>query len=198
MSFGTAVSAGLGTGYDLRNKQDPAGRRWMPLNAQLAVSPDDWLRLSAEADYDIWFKTWRRASGTLGIGNMETGPAVMLHPDYTNNRLQLPLAIRTSGDYRMAEYLFADSFQDSSQYPELFYVDAEAVSPIAPHLKASFAGQYDAQTRKLSCYSVGLTRDLHCWELEGAYHRYVTGEYRFTASIRLKAFPGEQLPLVTF
>jgi len=196
-SYGFVLSASVRTGYDLRNRQDPSLRRWMPVTPELSFNPHPDLSLSAEADYDLWFGRFRRASSTLGLGRSDGPIFLRIRPSYTNNRLALNSATRTMQDYRMAEYLYADSFQSSLAWPEVFYVDAEAGFPIAPGLRAGVSGQYDAQTRQVTFYSLTLTRDLHCWEAEGSFHRYVTGELRFAASLHLKAFPKEAIPLIT-
>jgi len=100
-------------------------------------------------------------------------------------------------DYRLSRILYADSFQTAEQFPELFYTDAELAFPITPLTRAFASGQYDYQYRKVTFYTIGIIRNVHCWEVEGAYRRYMSGEYRFDASLHLKAFPREKLPLIS-
>ncbi len=96
----------------------------------------------------------------------------------------------------MAESLYGPSFLDSSSTPTIFIVDATVMTPVAPRVRAEVGGQYDAGLHKVRFYSVSVTRDLHCWELNGTYHRFMTGEYRFGAALSVKAFPQQRLPLL--
>lgn len=195
-SAGTVASASIRTGYDLRNKQDVKLRRWMPVTPELSVTPHPVASISADADYDLYYGRFRRAGGTLGLGRAGGSWYARVRPSYTNNRLGLTEAVRTSQDYRMAEYLYAESFQTSLAFPDLYYLDAEMGFPILPRLRAVAMGQYDFQLKQLNYCTVSLIRDLHCWEAEADFHLYVTGEYRVNLSLRLKAFPKETIPLI--
>jgi len=196
-SPGNAFIASVRSGYDLRNKQDEKLRRWMPITPDAYFTPSPAFSLSSDADYDIFYHRWRRAQGTMALGVRDQGPWLRVRPSYLDNRLALSVLDRTSMDYRLSKYLFADSFQDSSQFPELFYTDVEVSFPVTPLTRAYASGQYDFQIKRLSFYTVGLVRNLHCWEMEAAFHHYTTGEYRFDAGLRLIAFPREKLPLIS-
>jgi hypothetical protein len=45
-------------------------------------------------------------------------------------------------------------------------------------------------------YTISVTRNLHCWELVGTFQHYLSGDYRFNASVGLLAFPVERVPLI--
>ena len=194
--IGKTVSAGLGSGYDLRNRQDPSRRRWLPVVPDLTLTPSELVSMNAQAEFDVWHRDWRTASGTLRVGRESEGPLLRLRPSYTNNSMDLPAATVTSQEYLMARHLYGSSFQLASMYPRILLMDTEALVPLTSRLNAGFYGQYDFSTHNLRFYSVSLTRDLHCWNLMGNFQKFITGEYRFDASISLKAFPRERLPLI--
>ena len=194
---GRAGYIGVSTGYDLRNKQDPSRRRWRPVTPSAGLVPWEWLALSADADYDLWYGRWRRASGDLRVGYEPDGPFVRLRPSFTNNRLGLPAATTTSQEYRIASYLYGPSFQGSDLYPNIFYVDGEVGAYILPGIRVGAFGQYDIEFHRLHHYTLTVARDLHCWELIGSFDRYADGGYRFNASMSLKAFPMDRIPLVS-
>lgn len=194
--FGEVASAGLSGGYDLRNKQDPSRRRWLPMIPDLTLTPNELVSMNAQAEFDVWHRDWRTASGTLRIGRENEGPMLRLRPSYTNNSMDLPAATVTSQEYLLARYVYQGNFQLASMFPRILLTDAEAIVPLTRRVKTGFYGQYDWQTHNLRFYSISLTRDLHCWNLVGNFQKFITGEYRFDASISLKAFPAERLPLI--
>jgi len=196
-SFDYGFSASVRSGYDLRNKQDEILRRWMPITPEAAFAPTPFFSISSDADYDIFYHRWRRASGTLGLGVRDKGAWIRIMPSYLDNRLALSQLEQTSMDYRLSRYLYADSFQSAALFPELFYTNVELSFPLTPLTRAYASGQYDYQYKRVSFYTVGLVRNLHCWDMEAAFHHYMTGEYRFDASLHLMAFPREKLPLIS-
>lgn len=196
-SLGYTLALSVRSGYDLRNRQDEVLRRWMPITPEAIYTPHPAVMLSSDADYDIFYHRWRRAQGTLALGERDKGAWIRIRPSYQDNRLALTLLEQGSMDYRLSKYLFADSFQDSAQFPELFYTDAEMSVPLTRLTRAYASGQYDYQYKRVSFYTVGVVRNVHCWEVDAAYHRYMDGEYRFDASLHLKAFPLEKLPLIS-
>ncbi|MEK7475292.1 MAG: LptA/OstA family protein [Candidatus Coatesbacteria bacterium] len=194
--FGRAGTLGTSLSYDLRNKQDPSRRRWSPLTGTLGLTPVRFVSLSAETGYDLWWRRIRSASGSLLLGMEAGGPFIRFQPRYTDNRLELPAATTTSQDYRLARFVYGASFQDDFQYRNIFVVDADASFPIAPGITVGAFGQWDAAARRVHWYTISVTRNLHCWELVGTFQRYVSGEYRFNASVGLIAFPVERVPLI--
>ena len=197
-SLGGGFFASVRSGYDLRNRQDVVLRRWMPITPEATYAPNPDFSITSDADYDIYYHRWRRAQGTLALGvRDQEGAWLRVRPSYVDNRLALSRLEQTSMDYRLSRYLYADSFQAAYQFPELFYTDVELSIPVTALIRAYASGQYDYQYRKPSFYTIGLVRNLHCWDVEGAYHRYMTGEYRFDASLHLMAFPREKLPLIS-
>lgn len=197
IALGYSLTASVRSGYDLRNRQDEILRRWMPITPEMTYMPNQAVFISSDADYDIFYHRWRRAQGTVGLGIRDKGAWIRVRPSYQDNRLALTRLEQSSMDYRLSKYLYADSFQDSDQFPELFYTDVELSVPVTATIRAYASGQYDHQYKRVSFYTVGLVRNIHCWEVEGAYHRYMTGEYRFDASLHLLAFPREKLPLIS-
>jgi hypothetical protein len=194
--LGKIGDARIATGYDLRNKQDPSRRRWTPVTPGLTLRPLEWLEVSADGEYDLWFRTFRGASGWLAFGSNGIGPYLKVAPRYTNNRLALSNAASTAQDYRLARHLYGASYQDASAYSKILLVDAEATTPILPHLRGSAIAQWDGATRKVHVFAATLTRDLHCWELTGTFQRFADGEWRANFALGLVAFPAERLPLL--
>ncbi len=194
--LGKIGDARISTGYDLRNKQDPAKRRWSPVTPGFTLRPHDLISMSADAEYDVWFGKVRGANGSLGVGIEGTGPFVRLSPRYTDNRLALSDAASTAQDYRLARYLYGASFQDAYAFAKILTVDAELTTPILPHLRGSAIAQWDGTQRRVHAFAATLTRDLHCWELTGTFQRFADGELRFHLSLGLVAFPAERVPLL--
>lgn len=194
---GRIGEARISAGYDLRNTQDPPKRRWSPVTPGLTLRPAHWLSLSADAEYDVWFGKFRGASGSLGIGREGEGPFVRLTPRFTDNRLALSNAASTAQDYRLARYLYGSSFQDANGFARILTVDAEAVTPILPNLRGSALAQWDGNARRVHVFTATLTRNLHCWELQGTFQRFADGELRFHLSLGLAAFPAERVPLLS-
>jgi hypothetical protein len=194
--LGRLGSLGTSLSYDLRNKQDPSRRRWSPLTGTLGLTPLRFVALSAETGYDLWWHKIRSASGSLVLGIEAGGPFVRVRPRYTNNRLELPAATTTSQDYRLARYVYGASFQDDFQFRNIFVVDADASFPVAPGVTVAAFGQWDASVRRVHWYTISVTRNLHCWELVGTFQHYLSGDYRFNASVGLLAFPVERVPLI--
>jgi len=195
--FGYGFSASIRSGYDLRNHQDGILRRWMPITPEALFNPNPAFSLSADADFDIFYHRWRRAQGIMAMGIPDKGASLKIRPSYLDNRVPLSAQEQTSMEYRLSRHLYADSFQSSSQFPELYFLDAEVSLPVTSLIRVYASGQYDFQYRKPSFYSVGLVRNIHCWEVEAAFHHYISGEYRFDASLHLWAFPREKFPLIS-
>jgi len=191
--FGKVGTLGATMSYDLRNKQDPSRRRWSPLTGTLSLAPHKFVSLSAETGYDLWWRKIRSASGSLLVGREAGGPFVRFRPRFTNNRLGLPAATTTSQEYRLARYVYGESFQNDLH---IFVVDADASFPVAPGVKVGAFGQWDNAVHRVHWYTVSVTRNLHCWELVCTYQRFASNEYRFNVGIGLVAFPGERLPVV--
>ncbi|MEK7767754.1 MAG: hypothetical protein AAB368_16110, partial [bacterium] len=210
--LGPVGTAAVGGGYDLRNRQDTPRRRWLPLTAQAAAAPRRGVSLSADGEFDLWYARWRRVAGSAGYSAGTNGFAATLRPSVTDNRLGLPLATTTSPEYRVAQHLYGSSFQNASIYPRIVLLNADVTVPLTSRLRVSLLSQFDLQPppdlylypaargrvqRHIRYYTVTVTRDLHCWELTGAFERYATGELRFNASLNLKAFPTERVPLLS-
>ena len=102
----------------------------------------------------------------------------------------------TSQEYLIAGYLYSNSFQRSADLRRIFLVDADLAFPLTSLIQVTGGGQYDPDLRRVNFLSVTIVRNLHCWELAGTFQRYASGELRFNASMGLKAFPGERVPLV--
>jgi hypothetical protein len=99
-------------GYDVRNRQDPAGRRWDPLLLRLEATPVPLVTASAEGAYDLWHahRAFRTVTGSLTVGRPDPeGAYARLLPRYTNNALSPTEATRTSQDYRIARILYGPS-----------------------------------------------------------------------------------------
>lgn len=209
--FESGLTLGVASGYDLRDKQDhPLIRRWRPLTPSVTYDPDPRLSLQGTGDYDLAYHRWRGASGTARAGT-PTGPRLELRPSYTDNRSTVPLpeTVTTSQEYLLAQNLYGGSFQDAATYSRIFTIDGNLATPLAPHLRLSANGQYnpfavDPATGvpiprgAMTFYGFSVIRELHCWELVGEFQKFPGGGYAFHASLTLRAFPREAVPLVSF
>lgn len=160
------------TGYNfLSSAGDPVSR----LDALSLVGSFNLLPFNLTWQSQYQWTTGKFSSGYVSAGTYGKGWTLSLNTSYA---YQGPYAsgLTPPADYR--EYSVYSSVNGTLQTNLGFAVQSSA--------------QYDFSRNRLNTFTVGIRRDLHCWEMQAGYTRTLASDGyqdQFGMGINLKAFP---------
>ncbi len=160
---GSVLSLQASTNYNLLPVAGGAGwsQRLSPLNLNGRAAPWEKLNFSWQGLYD-----WT-------LGRINSGY-------FAANTFGSKWSAFVNGSY---------SYRLNNPKPDAIYATAGGNYAFDFGLSVQTSVQYDFTEKRFNNITLGVSHDLHCWELQAGFVRYLDGRSEIGAGITLKAFP---------
>jgi hypothetical protein len=169
---------------DLRPyRRDDWVQRFEPLRLGGSWTPDPAVEVNLDSSYHVPTSQLKTLDLGLHLLDLAGFWQLSLSSSWVNNRLNQALP-RPGDDPQAPPLLNFDN-----RLPDVFLLSPGATFALGEKWRLTLTQRVNLVTKRIEEQSVGLWRDLHCWEAEVSVRQRLDGAQEFGFSINLRAFP---------